>query len=84
MDKETATKQIAAITQALENVTNDVKAYSSVIQDGTDGQNLESVGKVNQSYVDLVSGIRTLNRTVRGPMDMVISQLESVSTLSPE
>jgi hypothetical protein len=79
MDKETAAKQIAAMTTALEDVTKDLKVYSSFIQHGTNGQDLESIGNVGQSYVDLVASIRALNRSVRGPVDMVISQIENVS-----
>lgn len=84
MDKETATKQIAAITQALEDVTKDFRVYSSVISKGTDGQDLELIAKVSKSYVDLVASIKTLNRSARGPMDMVISQVENVSPRNPE
>lgn len=83
MDKETATKQIAAITQALNDVSKDLKVYSSVIQNGMDAQDLESIGKVSQSYVDLVASIRTLNRSARGPVDMVIAQIENASFQNP-
>jgi hypothetical protein len=45
MDKESATRQIAAIKQALEDVTKDLDVYLLVIQDGIDGTDLESKGK---------------------------------------
>lgn len=83
MDKETATRQIAAITQALEDVTKDLKAYASVIENGSDGKDLESIGKVSQSHTDLVASVRSLNRAARGPVDMIFAQIENVSTDSP-
>jgi hypothetical protein len=65
MDKESATRQIAAIKQALEDVTKDLDVYLLVIQDGIDGTDLESKGKLSQSYEDLLAGVRALNRAVR-------------------
>jgi hypothetical protein len=78
MDKEAAAQQIAAITKALEDVTKDLKLYSSVIGNG--GTDLESIGKVSESHTSLIASVRCLNRAARGPVDMVFAQIEAVST----
>ena len=78
MDKEAALQQVAAITQALEEVTKGLKQYATVIQESGGKSDLESIGQVSQSHTDLVSGVRTLNRASRGPVDMVFAQIEAV------
>jgi hypothetical protein len=57
MDKETASQQIAAITKALEDVTKDLKLYSSIVENGR-GTDLESIGKVSQSHTNLIASVR--------------------------
>lgn len=79
MDKETATRQLAAITQALEDVTKDLKLYSLVIQDGSIGKGLEDFGRISESYEHLIASVRSLNRAARGPVDMLLGQVEHVS-----
>ncbi|PMD32529.1 o-methyltransferas-like protein [Hyaloscypha variabilis F] len=79
MDKETITRQLAAITQALEDVTKELKVYSSVVQDGTVGKNLEGLGRISESYEDLVASVRSLNRAARGPVDLLLSQVEHIA-----
>jgi hypothetical protein len=79
MEKETITRQLAAITQALEDVTKELKVYSSVVQDGTVGKDLEDLGRISESYEDLIASVRSLNRAARGPVDLLLSQVEHVS-----
>jgi hypothetical protein len=84
MDKETATRQLAAITQALEDTTKDLKAYSLVVQDGTTGKNLEDFGKISESYDHLLASVRSLNRAARGPVDLLWAHIEHVCTRNTE
>lgn len=78
MDKEAALQQVATITQALEEVTKGLKQYATVIQASGGETDLESIGQISQSHTDLVSGVRSLNRAARGPVDMVFAQIEAV------
>ncbi|KAE9372596.1 o-methyltransferas-like protein [Stipitochalara longipes BDJ] len=80
MDKEGATRQVAAITQALEDVTKDLKLYSSLVEDGSIvGKDLESIGKVSQSYTKLMVSVRSLNRAARGPVNSVLEHVEAMT-----
>lgn len=80
MDKETANRQVAAISQALEDVTKDFKVYSSVVKDGTTGKSLEDFGRIGESHEHLVASVRSLNRAARGPVDLLWSYIEHVRT----
>ncbi|KAE9367267.1 o-methyltransferas-like protein [Stipitochalara longipes BDJ] len=78
MDKAAAAQQIAAITASLEAVTKDLKLYASAIENGS-GTDLESIGKVSSTHTNLIARVRTLNRSARGPVDMVFAQIEAVA-----
>ncbi|PMD29394.1 o-methyltransferas-like protein [Hyaloscypha variabilis F] len=78
MDKAAAAQQIAAITASLETLTKDLKLYASAIENGS-GTDLESIGKVSSTHTNLIASVRTLNRSARGPVDMVFAQIEAVA-----
>jgi hypothetical protein len=82
MDKEAAAQQIAAITKSLEDVQKDLRFYVSAIENGT-GTDLESIGEVSSTHTNLIASVRNLNRSARGPVDMVFAQIEAVCLCSP-
>jgi len=77
MDKEAAAQQIAAITKFLEDAQKDLRLYASAIENGS-GTDLESIGKVSSTHTNLIASVRSLNRSARGPVDMVFAQIEAV------
>lgn len=78
MDKTAAAQQIAAIRASLEAVEKDLTLYASAIENGS-GTDLESIGKVSSTHTNLIADVRSLNRSTRGPVDMVFAQIEAVS-----
>ena len=82
MDKEAAAQQITAITKSLEDAQKDLRLYASAIENGS-GTDLESIGKVSSTHTNLIASVRSLNRSARGPVDMVFAQIEAVCFCSP-
>jgi hypothetical protein len=76
MDKATAAQQIAAITASLEDVQKKLSLYALAIENGS-GTDLESIGNVSSTHTNLITSVRTLNRSARGPVDMVFAQIEA-------
>lgn len=78
-DPAAAAQQIVAITAALDEVSTGLKQYASVLEKSTTPSDLRTIGNISKSHTDLVANVRTLNRAVRGPVDMMFAQIENAA-----
>jgi hypothetical protein len=78
---EMAAQENAAIQKALEDVTAAVKTYAEVSLANAGKAGITEAGEVTESKLSLQLKSDRLLKTVRGPIDMVVSHQENVRNL---
>jgi hypothetical protein len=74
--------EIAALKHSLREVAAAINKYADLAVQNVENKDVTASGSVSQSHKDLLLKTNNLLRTVRGPVDMVISHLENVSILT--
>lgn len=72
--------EVAALRQSLSEVSAAVDRYAELATQNVGNKDVTASGDVSQSHRDLYLKSRRLLQTVRGPVDMVISNFEQVRT----
>lgn len=76
---ESVVGEIAALRQALKDVSTAIDNYAEKAIQNVGNKSAEASGEVSELHKALFLKTSSLARTVRGPVDMLISHFEDVS-----
>jgi hypothetical protein len=74
-------EEIAALRQTLSKVSSAIDSYAEIATRNVGDKSIAASGEVNEAHTALYMEARELLTTVRGPVDMVFSHFENVSSL---
>jgi hypothetical protein len=82
MEKTTSTvaEEIAALRQTLKKVSSAIDSYSEIATRNAGDTGITASGEVSEAHTALYMEAHGLLRIARGPVDMVFSHFENVSS----
>jgi hypothetical protein len=77
---ESVAAEISALKQSLSEVSTAIDAYAEIATQNVGNKDSKALGEVKESHKALFLKTNALLMTARGPVDMLMANIEKVST----